>query len=146
MKIKDISIKWKILFAVAVGPMLIASVLAWLRVYDIRKGAERVLVEKSQAIVFMAEAARNEMAQKLLSVVIPPLDQIPPDKFVQAVPVITAINVAAENAEKSGYQFRVLKNSPRNPNNKPDPVERAVLEGLNDVSLNLKETVSKFKI
>ena len=127
MKLKNVSIKWKILFAVAAGPLIVASLLAWLRVNDIRKGAERALVEKSQAIVFMAEAARNEMARKLRAGVIPPLDQLPHDKIMQAVPVVTAINVATANAQKSGYQFRVPKNEPRNPNNKPDPVERAVL-------------------
>ena len=61
MKIKNISIKWKILFGVAVGPIVIAVVLAWLRVADIRNGAQTALVEKSQAIVFMTEAVRKEM-------------------------------------------------------------------------------------
>ena len=130
MKGKDLSIKWKILIAVAAGPLVLSALLAWMRVHDIRKGAESALVEKSRAIVQMAEAARNEMAQKLNSGVILPLEQLSRGKVLQAVPVITAINVAAENAQKSGYTFRVPKNLPRNPNNKPDTVESEVLEAM----------------
>lgn len=127
MKINDISIRWKILFAVAVGPLVLAVLLTWLRVNDIRRGAETSLVEKSQAIVLMAEAARNEMAAKLKNGIVPPLDQLPKEKVMQAVPVITAINVAATNAKEGGYEFRVPKNNPRNPKNKPDSVEKEIL-------------------
>lgn len=127
MRIKDISIRWKILFAVAVGPLVIATLFTWLRVNDIRRGAEASLVEKSQAIVYMAEAARSDMAEKLKNGILLPMDQLPKDKVLQAVPVVTAMNVAAVNAQMSGYDFRVPKNNPRNPKNNPDPVEKEVL-------------------
>ncbi|GAB6908304.1 Methyl-accepting chemotaxis protein [Desulfosarcina cetonica] len=137
-KIKDISIRWKILFAVAVGPLVVASILAGLRVNDIRKGAEAAIVEKSQAVVFMAESVREEMARKLESGLIPPLDKLPADHVVKAVPVITAINVAQTNAQESGYTFRVPKNQPRNPKNAPDLVERGVLDEMSATGVDEK--------
>ncbi|BBO82735.1 methyl-accepting chemotaxis protein [Desulfosarcina ovata subsp. sediminis] len=130
MKIRDISIKWKILFAVAVGPLIVATLLAWLRINDIRRDAEKALIEKSQAILFMAEAAREDMAHKLDIGLIPPLEQLSHDKVMQAVPVVTAMNVARANAEKAGYRFRTPKNAPRNPENQPDAVEKAVLKEM----------------
>ena len=78
MKFKNVSIKWKILFAVAVGPLIVAAILAWMRVNDIRQGAEEALLDKSQAIVFMAEAAREEMGRKLNSGLIPPFGSVAP--------------------------------------------------------------------
>jgi methyl-accepting chemotaxis protein len=139
MKIKDISLRSKILFIVAAGPLILAAVLVWMRVSDIRQGSETALVDKSKAIVLMAEAARDEMARKLNNGVMRPLDQLPADKVLQAVPVVTAIHVAAANAQKSEYRFRVPKISPRNPGNQPDPVERAVLEEM--AAGNLSEKV-----
>ena len=58
------------------------------------------------------------------------MDQIPADKVIQAVPVVTALQVAAENAKKAGYTFRSPKFSPRNPVNKPDPVESRILKEM----------------
>ena len=138
INIKDISIRWKILFSVAVGPIIIAVLLAWLRVNDIRDGAEAAIVEKSQAVVLTAEAVREEMSHKLSSGLIPPLDSLPKDKVMQAVPVITAINAAAINAHESGYQFRVPKIQPRNPENEPDAVERTVLQEMESKGLTEK--------
>ena len=139
MRTKDISIRWKILFAVAAGPLIVSVLLALLWVSDIRKGAGMTLVEKSQAIVFMAEATRDEMARKLKQGVIMPLDQLPPEKVMQAVPVVTAINTAATNAQKSGYEFRVPKHQPRNAKNRPDKVETQVLKEM--AANNLSEKV-----
>ena len=130
MNIKNISIRWKILFAVAVGPLLVAILLAWLRVRDIREGAETAIIGKSQAVVLTAEAVREEMSRKLQIGLIPPLESLPKDKVLQAVPVITAIRAAAANAQAGGYEFRVPKINPRNSKNRPDAVERAVLQEM----------------
>ena len=130
MRIKDISIKWKILFAVAAGPLIVATILAALGVNDIRQGAEQALTGKSQAIVAMAEATRETMARKLNDGLIRPLDQLPPEKVMQAVPVVTAIEAARTNAGSAGYTFRVPKINPRNPENSPDAVEKAVLKEM----------------
>lgn len=132
------SIKWKILAIVAIGPILVTFVLAWQRVNDIRSGAEKAIVEKSQAIVYMAEAARTEMSSKLKSGVIRPFEDIEPSKILEAVPVITAIRTAEMNAENAGYTFRVPKVNPRNPKNMPDDIESEVLRELKAGNLDEK--------
>ncbi len=136
--LKKMSIKWKILAVVAAGPVLVTLVLAWQRIGDIRSGAEDAIIEKSHAIVLMAEAARDEMSHKLKTGVIRPLNEIEPSKVIEAVPVITAMNTAAVNAEKAGYIFRVPKLSPRNPKNTPDSVEADVLNELKAGNLDEK--------
>ena len=84
----------------------------------------------------MAEAARAEMSKKLELGVIRPFDQIPKENLIEAVPVITAINMAQANASKLGYQFRVPKEYPRNPKNEPTEQERKVLRELEDKHLD----------
>ena len=139
MKLRDISIKWKVLLLALAGPLFIALIMAWQRTDDIRSSAEKNVVDKSKAIVLMAEATRNEMARKLEQGVIKPFDQIEPSKVIEAVPVVTAMKTAAINAEKSNYTFRVPKVSPRNPKNEPTPFE---LEILNEISAkNLEEKI-----
>ena len=137
MRLK-MGIKWKILAIVAAGPILLTFILAWQRITDIRSGAENAIVEKSQAIVLMAEAARNEMSKKLESGVMRPFKEIDPSNIIQAVPVITAINTAASNARKAGYTFRVPKVDPRNPKNQPDSLEAVILRELKAGNLDEK--------
>ena len=62
---KDCSIKWKVLGVALIGPLVIAVIMAWERIGDIRSGAEEAILQKSRTIVLMAEATRNEMARKL---------------------------------------------------------------------------------
>lgn len=139
MKISDISIKWKVLAIALTGPLIVASLLAYQRVEDIRDSAITNIVDKSKAIVLMAEATRNQMARKLELGLIKPFEEIPPGKVVEAVPVVTAMQTAAVNAEKAGYTFRSPKVSPRNPANEPTAEE---LEYLNKIKKeNLDELV-----
>ena len=90
----------------------------------------------------MAESARNEMALKFNGV-IKPMEEIPHDKLVDAVPIITAIKMARQNAAKLGYRFRVPKFSPRNPENEPNALEKDALEQIH--SKGLKELIVRQK-
>lgn len=146
MKFRDLSIKWKILLITFAGPVLIASILAWQRIGDIRSSTEKTVIDKSKAIVLMAEATRNEMAKKIDLGIIKPFDQIDPSKVIEAVPVITAIEAATINAEKSGYTFRVPKISPRNPKNTPTSDELAVLKQMETQNLEEKIVIGKDEI
>ena len=74
----NLSIKWKMLLLALLGPLLIASILAWQRVSDIRQGAEAAMISKSASIVLMAEATRDRMAKKLQLGVIKPFAEIVP--------------------------------------------------------------------
>lgn len=150
MKLQNISIRWKIMAIALIGPVIIAGILAWQRVGDIREGAISNIVDKSKAIVLMAEATRNQMAHKLELGVMLPFDKIPPDRVVEAVPVVTALQTAEVNAEKAGYRFRSPKISPRNPANTPDKEELVFLkrirqEGLKELVVVQDDEVRYFK-
>ncbi|ABM27319.1 methyl-accepting chemotaxis protein [Nitratidesulfovibrio vulgaris] len=133
--LKECSIKWKVLGVALVGPLVVAAIMAWQRVGDIREGADEAILEKSRAIVLMAEATRNEMARKLEIGLMKPFDQLPPDKVLDAVPVVTAMRMAGQNAKEAGYEFRVPKVRPRNPANTPTELELKVLKQLEEKNL-----------
>lgn len=136
---KNLSIKWKLLGMAVLGPLAIALILSVQRIGDIRSGAMQAMARESRGIVLMAEAARQEMSHKLELGLLKPFDEIPPEKIMEAVPVITAINMAKTNADKAGYEFRVPKVNPRNPANKPTPLELEVLREFKNG--NLKEKI-----
>lgn len=132
---KNMSIKWRLLGIALAGPIVVSCVMGLLLVRSISQFSEDGLLDKSRAIVLMAESARNEMSAKIESGVMRPLGELPKDKVVGAVPVVTAIKMARENAERGGYQFRVPKISPRNPQNEPTEQERRILEELEKKNL-----------
>ncbi|MGE4556379.1 MAG: methyl-accepting chemotaxis protein [Desulfovibrionaceae bacterium] len=136
---QQMSIKWKILLIALLGPVLVAAVMAWQQVMDIRASEEDALLQQARTVVMMAEAARQEMAQKLQDGVVKPFDQIPEGHLMDAVPVVSAMQLAAQNAEQSGYRFRVPKVSPRNPDNTPTELELGALKKLK--AENLPELV-----
>ena len=146
MRLRDISIKWKVLLVALAGPLVIAIIMAWQRTDDIRTSAEKTVIDKSKAIVLMAEATRNEMARKLELGIMKPFDQIEHARILEAVPVVTAMNTAAINAKKSNYIFRVPKISPRNPKNEPTPFELEILKELSARNLEEKIVVTKDEI
>lgn len=141
MKLSNISVKWKVLAFAIAGPVIIAFIFASQRISDIRSAAEGEILSKSRAFVFMAEAARDEMAKKVELGIIKPLGEIPEANLVQAVPVVTAIYTVARNAKEGNFEFRVPKESPRNPANVPTELEKKVLDEF--VSAGLTEKIIK---
>jgi methyl-accepting chemotaxis protein len=136
-----LSIKWKVLALVVLGPLAIAVVMALQQIATIRSEAVDGIVDNAKAIVLMAESGRAEMSKKLDSGLIRPFAELPKDKILQAVPVITALNMARENAARLGYQFRAPKQQPRNPQNTPDAFELSVLAEIESKGLSDKVVV-----
>jgi methyl-accepting chemotaxis protein len=132
----NLSIKWRLLAITLAGPVVVSLAMGTFLVRAISQFSEQGLLDKSRAIVLMAESARNEMSAKLESGIMRPFSEIPQDKIVGAVPVVTAIRMARENAQRAGYQFRVPKISPRNPENEPTPQERQILQELEEKNLS----------
>jgi len=135
---RNLSLKWKILIVALAGPVIVAAIMAWQRVDDIRTGAEEAILQKSRAVVLMAEATRNEMGRKLEIGLMRPLDELPKDKIMDAVPVVTAMRMAAQNAAQAGYEFRVPKVQPRNPANTPTPLELSAMQEMERGNLTEK--------
>ncbi|MGV7004926.1 Tll0287-like domain-containing protein [Desulfovibrio sp. QI0442] len=123
------SIKLKVLLLSILGPTLLAILVFAYAMQSIWKSEEEAVLQSARGIVSMAESARQEMALKFNGV-IKPLDEISRDKLVDAVPIITAIKMARQNASKLGYRFRVPKYSPRNPENTPNELEKAALDKI----------------
>ncbi|MBF0482444.1 MAG: DUF3365 domain-containing protein [Desulfovibrionaceae bacterium] len=124
---RNLSIKWKIALLVIIGPVIVGAILAIQQIIQSKQDNLDGVISDSRAIVLMAEAGRTEMAKKLEAGVIRPFEDIPKENILDAIPVITAINMAQENASRLGYQFRVPKISPRNPKNEPTELERSIL-------------------
>ena len=123
------SIKFKVLLLSIIGPTLLAITIFAYAVQSIWTSEEQAVIHSAHGIVSMAESARNEMSLKFNGV-IKPLEEISRDKLVDAVPIITAIKMARQNASKLGYRFRVPKYSPRNPENEPNALEKAALDQI----------------
>ena len=138
---RTLSIKWKILIVAVTGPLVIGLVMVMQHIGDLRQRSDEAILTKSRAIVLMAESVRVEMAKKLDMGVIRPLEEIPRDKLLEAVPVVTAMNIARMNADKVGYELRTPKERPRNPRNEPTPLESDVLKKLS--AGNMDEYVLK---
>ena len=127
MFFNKMSIKTKIIAISLIGPLFIAVLFAWMQIRAIRAQSIENIQEKSKAIVMMAEATREQMAGKLQLGIIKPFESIEKDKVLEAVPVVTAMQVAAINAEAAHYKFRAPKVNPRNPDNTPTKEELAIL-------------------
>ena len=134
MHVRDFSLKTKVLAITLLGVAVIASIIAFMYVRDIKKMAVSSILEKSRAIVYTVEAARENMAEMLAAGVITDLGTLSAegdrDKLLAAVPIITAIDVASRNAEAGNYRFRVPKFQPRNPANEPEGIEADALRIL----------------
>lgn len=142
MRLQDVNLKVKIMIISFLGILIFALIASFLVIQEVRGLAELAILEKSRAVVFTAEATREEMADKIESGVIRPFEELAKmgdqEKLLKAVPIITAINVAAKNAEESKYQFRVPKIKPRNPENEPTELEKRVLSELKEKDLDEK--------
>ena len=143
------SIKLKVLLLSILGPTLLAILVFAYAMQSIWKSEEEAVLQSARGIVSMAESARQEMALKFNGV-IKPLDEISRDKLVDAVPIITAIKMARQNASKLGYRFRVPKYSPRNPENTPNELEKTALDkiksqGLTELVVRQPDAIHYFK-
>ena len=146
MKFTQLSVKWKIITSTVFGPLVIALIFGYLRVSDIRNSAIESMVNKSRAIVMMAEAGRNEMASKLSKGIMQPFHEIPKDKLLEAVPVVTAMSMVQKNTDSAGFSFRVPKVSPRNPANEPTAFEREILDELKSTNSTEKVVVTSDEV
>ena len=140
MRIRDVSLKAKVLVITLASILLVNFIIARLYITDITKQAEFAILEKSRAVVLTAEATRDAMAERIQSGVITDLSVLAAQgnraKLLQAVPIITAIEVASANAKAGNYEFRVPKFQPRNPADEPRGVEIPILKKLESGTLS----------
>ena len=124
-------------------PLVFLGVILLVLYYrDSQEKIRQQYVEKARSIVLMAESVREEMAEKWQLGIVTPEQftawgrQGKLDKVVGAVPVFTAWRAAMAKAREGGYEFRVPKFSPRNPDNEPDELEGRVLRKIKQERLD----------
>jgi methyl-accepting chemotaxis protein len=134
MHIRDMNLKSKVLLLSLGGMLVITVIIAQFYIRDITVQAELGILEKSRAIVDTAEAVRDAMAERLKSGLITDLESLAQKgdraTLLQAVPILTAIEVAAKHAKERDYEFRVPKFQARNPDNEPRGIEIGALKKL----------------
>ncbi len=85
--------------------------------------------------------------KKLTLGVIKPFDQLTTrEALLEAVPIITAINMAQLKAEELDYVFRVPKMAPRNPKNEPTSLELSILTEMKEKDLKEKVVIEDDQI
>jgi methyl-accepting chemotaxis protein len=143
-----LSLTWKVLLIIFCGPVVLACVMAYLHITDIKESAISGRLKESRSVVMMAESVREDMANKHKLGVLRPLDELreDPARLLEAVPIVTAMNTAAAKAAEAGYEFRVPKESPRNPKNKPNALESEVLAEFSRTNLSEKVIVEKDRL
>ena len=125
-KFNDWSLIQKLL-SVSIGVfLLVAFVMLTLYAWSDQQNTIDAYVEKARAICLTAESTRQEMEQKWAQGIFT-TDQLlqfakdgERDKLLAAIPVVSAWNAAMRKAKEGGYEFRVPKFQPRNPQNQPD--------------------------
>ena len=128
----------KILARVLPGMIAVAAVLLLVNFSLPAKNSVASLTERSRAVALAAQAVQKEMARKFESG-----DGSLAD---EAVPVITAMNVAAAVAEDSGSILYIPAFKPRNPENEPADYELAALKRLRDENLDELVVTDRFRI
>ncbi|WP_028576070.1 methyl-accepting chemotaxis protein [Desulfomicrobium escambiense] len=143
-----LSLKWKILLITGCGPLVLALVMAWMHIRDVTDAAIGGKLKESRSVVMMAESVREDMAHKHKLGVLRPLDELKDDpaRLLQSVPIVTAMNTAAAKAAEAGYEFKVPKESPRNPKNAPNDLERKVLDEFSSSNIQEKVIVEKDRL
>lgn len=143
-----LSLTWKVLLIIVSGPILLAVVMAYQHISDIKDAAISGRVKESRSVLMMAESVRDDMALKNKMGVLRPFDELKSDpaRLLQAVPIVSAMNTAAAKASEAGYEFRVPKESPRNPKNEPNAMEKSVLSEFNQGGLKEKVIIEKERV
>jgi len=143
-----LSLTWKVLLIIVSGPIVLACIMAYLHITDIKEAAINGRLKESRSVVMMAESVREDMAHKHKAGVLRPLDELraDPARLLQAVPIVSAMNTAAAKAVEAGYEFRVPKESPRNPKNAPNALEKEVLAEFSRTNLAEKVIVEKDRL
>lgn len=116
--------------------IIVVGVLFGFYYAQAKKNVQKQYVEKARSIVLTAESTREDMGKKWDTGIFTE-EQLSQwanagemDKVLAAVPVVSGWRAAMAKAEEGGYEFRVPKFSPRNPQNEPDEVEARVLKML----------------
>ena len=121
------------LIIVPAGLFIVASTMS--------EAQERLTFERMQLLIGNAETARStindlhesgtfDMPKILAELKATGKDRFRDTTFFRTIPIIAAISNATEAAKTTGFKFRVVRSSPRNPANAPAGFESEILSRL----------------
>jgi methyl-accepting chemotaxis protein len=136
MALRNWSLQKRIIAALLAFTACFLAVLFGLYAWQQRATTVAAYVDTARVVTLTVEGARDEMEAKWAKGVFTAEQmreyarQGDMDKILAVIPVVTAWQTAERKAEQGGYRFRVPKFSPRNPKNRPDPLEARALKEL----------------
>jgi methyl-accepting chemotaxis protein len=121
------------LIAGAIATTIIA-ILMVLYAFDQHDKAEHAATKEARALVLMAESTREQVAEKWDQGLFTPdkirqwvtnaeTEEAGKEKALSAVPVVTAWRAAQAKAEEAGFEFRPIRENPRDEDHKATPTE-----------------------
>ncbi|MFA9459475.1 methyl-accepting chemotaxis protein [Thiohalorhabdus methylotrophus] len=122
---------------------IIIAVLFALYSADQYRKAEEAATTEARALVLMAEATRNQVAEKWAQGLFSterlrrwmaeaPSQEAGMEKVLSAVPVVTAWRAAQAKAEEAGFEFRPIRENPRDSDHKATSTEMRALRHFRD--------------
>jgi methyl-accepting chemotaxis protein len=132
-----LGLRSKIVFPVALLSLMMSVGLFLYFSATYRQSETDALVQKARTILLAAESAREFTADQY-SLGIFKTDITSKEKILHTVPIYAAIQVAEMKAKELGFQMKVPKHSPRNPDNLPDEYESSILKQLESGTLTEK--------
>lgn len=139
---KNFSLKWKVVLLGVLLPTVLITALFFMYHSQSKGNAVAAIVEKARSICLTAESTRENMEKKWDMQLFNSrqlreyADKGETAKLLAAVPVVSAWEAAMSKAKEGGYEFRVPKFEPRNPQNEPDALEARALKALTDSNLS----------
>lgn len=128
----------RILFTILLTAALCTTAAIFVAKDHVYQDGKLGLVDKSQAILSRAQSGTLYVAEMgVLEGLIHDTVKRHPDgaiteadkqKIFQSVPIVAGMRIAARDAEKDNYEFRVSSDSPRNDKNKANEEELAIIE------------------
>ena len=126
------------LIAGAIATTIIA-ILMVLYAFDQHDKAEHAATEEARALVLMAESAREQVAEKWDQGLFTPdkisqwvknakTEEAGKEKALSAVPVVTAWRAAQAKAEEAGFEFRPIRENPRDEDHKASATEMRAIK------------------
>lgn len=136
LRIRNWSIQQRIMVTMLLFTTVFLAIIFALYAWQQRVSTVNSYINTARIVALNMEGVRDEMEAKWTRGVFT-TDQLmnyavrgETGKILAMVPVVTAWQTAMRKSEAGGYVLRVPKFSPRNPDNRPDQIEAAVLKDL----------------
>lgn len=141
MNWSKLSIRTKITVTSLLLPTVLFGAVFTLYVRDERIKINNSIEDKARSVALAAHGTRTTMEQSWIDGVFTTemlrewADRGEMETALGSVPIVAAWRSVMANSEEGGYEFKVPKFNPRNPENEPDAIEAEALKKLKSENL-----------